>query len=352
MAYGPCLNPHCRSHGRPHPNCLCYSLGPGAETFADGGVVEGSCPEPSPHRPSCEYYVHGGAVEQSPEALEATQQFHANPELALDHSVLHTGLHYALTRTGKSKSQDPNRNHEDFRYNHDRGKKRLGALSAGMATGGQKHEVPNTEALSGLIADVNANPEKALEAGGNLGDSLPGHALAVSAKLATASQYLNSIKPKAQQAAPLDRPTEPSKIDEYNYQRQVQIVENPSVLYKHAQEGRLQPQDLKTLGTVYPQLVKAIQDKAFETLASHKAKEGKLTRKQREGLSYLLGQPLSYTQSPGAAQAIMQANAPQQPPAPAGKGSQKASSAELEQINKVNKLDETPLQARQMNRKS
>jgi hypothetical protein len=52
----PCLNPHCKSQGKPHPNCRCYG-------FAEGGKVESACAKKIKHEPKCEYYAEGGDVE-------------------------------------------------------------------------------------------------------------------------------------------------------------------------------------------------------------------------------------------------------------------------------------------------
>jgi hypothetical protein len=46
----PCRNPACKSNGRPHPNCRCYS-------FADGGEVKHVCGVNLGHYDDCEYYV-------------------------------------------------------------------------------------------------------------------------------------------------------------------------------------------------------------------------------------------------------------------------------------------------------
>ena len=68
----PCLNPHCKSHGKPHPNCRCYSGG----EFAKGGKVKSYCETKQPHKPGC-MYAQGGMTsddmgsEQTP--MEAAQ---------------------------------------------------------------------------------------------------------------------------------------------------------------------------------------------------------------------------------------------------------------------------------------
>jgi hypothetical protein len=59
--YGmPCLNPNCKSQGKPHPNCHCYG-------FAEGGDVEHFCAKGMPHKPDCQYFADGtqdGPIEE------------------------------------------------------------------------------------------------------------------------------------------------------------------------------------------------------------------------------------------------------------------------------------------------
>lgn len=59
-AHLPCLNPHCKSQGKPHPNCRCYTSG---EQFAGGGEVTRLryCARGEEHVESCEY-AKGGDV--------------------------------------------------------------------------------------------------------------------------------------------------------------------------------------------------------------------------------------------------------------------------------------------------
>lgn len=58
MSYAPCLNPNCKSHGQPHPNCRC------GEAMAEGGEVSPFCSSARPHSAGCEYYADGGQVDQ------------------------------------------------------------------------------------------------------------------------------------------------------------------------------------------------------------------------------------------------------------------------------------------------
>lgn len=56
MSFQPCLNPHCKSEGKPHPNCKCYS------GMAEGGHVKRYCSEAKEHLPGCQYFKDGGEV--------------------------------------------------------------------------------------------------------------------------------------------------------------------------------------------------------------------------------------------------------------------------------------------------
>lgn len=59
--YPPCLNPSCHSHGKPHPNCRCY-------TMSEGGIVGHFCDQDRMHKPDCEYFAEGGAVNFIPDS--------------------------------------------------------------------------------------------------------------------------------------------------------------------------------------------------------------------------------------------------------------------------------------------
>jgi hypothetical protein len=59
----PCLNPNCKSHGKPHPNCRCYG-------YAEGGEVRHFCSYKKPHQPNCEYHKNDNYVTEAPGGYE------------------------------------------------------------------------------------------------------------------------------------------------------------------------------------------------------------------------------------------------------------------------------------------
>ncbi len=396
----PCLNPNCKSKGRPHYGCLCYGGG-GEGDYAKGGKVCSA---------ECEVFADGGAV--SPH-----KDLSPNPATTLGHAALHHGLLGILKDVGHSKLSDPEKhgkvlekakqhlamnNHEkaaDVLHGHalagsigkDKLKHVLGSLSPALlsqdsspsalrssvdylhsaikghsALEGHAGDMldkgkmsvdqddASTEALKAHIDDLNANPSKMLEVGGDIGHYLPGHAAQIGALTATATQYLNSIKPKPQQATPLDDITPPSKGEMASYTRQVAIAQHPALILEHAKSGTILPQDIATVETIYPALMNSMRQKAGEALIDARTKSKDLSYKQKMGLSALLGQPLDFTQTPQAMQAIIHSAGPQQVQNQGKKqsGPKKATGTELKQINRVDEMAETPLEARQIHKKS
>lgn len=61
----PCLNPQCRSHGRPHPNCRCY--------MSEGGEVGLFCDSDKSHNDDCEYYMADGGGVFDPSTATPTE---------------------------------------------------------------------------------------------------------------------------------------------------------------------------------------------------------------------------------------------------------------------------------------
>lgn len=338
MAYQPCLNPNCKSRGKPHPNCKCY--------MATGGEVH-YCHHGMPHEPSCEYYADGGEVQDNMELI-------SNPDLAIDHAVASHGLHHLLTKTGQSKDTDESMGAEDFINHSRRGQKLVGSHLKNIFESDNK-DIKNGEIdnLKSHLEHIEQNPKEMLEIGGNLGSVMPNHAPILAAKAASAMNYLNSIKPLGAQRAPLDEITPPGDMKNNSYDRNLEIAQNPLSVISRIKDGTLQPNDLGTLDTIYPKLGQKIRLKAAETLASAKANKEPLSYKHRQSLSLLLGEPLDSTMNVQSMQAIMQANGSKTPPPSQQKNQpKKATGVELKQINQVNKLYETPLQERQIDKKS
>lgn len=324
QAYWPpyvCRNRSCKSFGSSHPNCECgaptnsnpshvtsvnpnkksWPSMPSREGYAHGGEVN-FCESEMPHVEGCEHFASGGEIESNHEFME-------RPSLAIDHAIAHEGLLHALTKTGHSKSENLNRPNEELLDSARRGRKEIASHASSHFD--SKHENPevsadHVKALRDHLDEIEKNPELLLNTGGNL--SLQDHAGALGAKAATVSSYLSSIKPKAQQAGPLDSVLPPDKMAESNYNRQLGIAEQPLSVLSHVKTGTIIPSDIQTLSTLYPELTKSLQEKLFSSMVDHKTSGKDIRYAHKFGLSHIFDSPLDYSMSQPGMAAIIKAN--------------------------------------------
>jgi hypothetical protein len=270
--------------------------------YDEGGEVH-HCESHQAHDPSCEHFADGGTI-------QANHDFENHPGLAIDHAIAHHGLLHALTKLGHSKSENPNKPSEDFHDHTQRGRKSLKHHAENHFN--PKHELPEAHkdeasALRAHLDSIRENPSQLLDTGGF--DDLPAHSAALGAKAATVSDYMDTIRPKQAKPGPLDPTVPPDKMAEQSYRRQLGIAERPLSILEKVRSGTILPSDLQTLNTLYPDLAQSIQKQAFEALVNAKTNGTKISRAHKQGLSFLLGQPLDATMTQPAMAAIMRANA-------------------------------------------
>lgn len=372
----PCQNVNCRSYGRPHPRCECggggaghavartasnlwskakgftstaaQNIGSQLEGYAEGGEVH-YCTHGMPHEEGCDHFADGGTVREN---LEFAQ----DPSLALDHAILANGLHHTLTKTGHSRSEDPGKIPSEFLSAVRRGKKSLEAHAKSALNPDAQPMKSNGDDVAALekhIEDLRTNPHLAENVGGELGNAFPNHHVQLAGKLAAVMNHFDSIRPKSAQGAPLDNVMPSSKKEMVNYRRQLEIAQNPALIYERAKHAVLQPSDLATIQNIYPKLHQAMVNKAGEAIVDHKSQGKDLSKNAKHGLSILMGQNLGFSQTPVAMQAIIQANAPSQPPTrkQLGGSQNKPTEKAVTESNKTAQLEATADQARQFSRK-
>lgn len=350
-----CRNPNCKSVGKSHPSCHC-----GAPSFsqqaknlehdAHGGAVGSHfCSERTPHSDECEHFASGGDVQEN-------HEFFNDPDVSLDHSIVNHGAHHLLTKTGHTRSEEPGRVMHDHLTHVKQGNRGLKNHSKNILETKKEHLIHSdpekVQALKAHLEDLQANPQKLLDVGGSMGDDLPNHAGLLGAKVASMMNHLDVIKPKIQQPNAMNEPIKPSKMDEAKYNRQLAVMQNPVIVYQGIKDGMLHPDDLQTIQSVYPKLFEKMQNGAMEAIIDAKAQGRAIPYKHRIGLGLLLGQPLDYTQSPAAAQAIIKANGVQQPQSQGKSSKSSTSAAVLKQMNKVDDMFATPTEKSQLDNKA
>ena len=319
-------------------------MGGGGEhiSFASGGrICFGS------HHKDCEFYAEGGEV-------ESNIAFQNDPGRSIDHVGAHKGLLHILTKLGHNgQSLNPHKYLADYKDMESHGYKDTKSAIGNFFSKEKKRIEPDKNSREKLklhLESIYENPEQLVNIGGNLGETMPVHAAFLGSRMAQATNYLSSLRPKTTQNAPLDVPQPKDKIAENKYNRALDLAENPHMILHHAKEGTIQPQDIQTVQTVYPALYQSMIEKSGEGLIDAKTQGQTLNRHQKQGLSRLMGQPLTTNQTPMAMQAILRANAPSQQ-TPQGKQPKKASGVELKQLNKTSEQSALPNQKRQLDQK-
>jgi hypothetical protein len=317
----PCKNPNCKSHGKPHPNCRCYGEG-----LAKGGEVKSFCSEGKAHRRECKYFKDGGEVNP----LDIQQ--HADPSEAVSHYLAHEGLHGLL----KMKSENPLKDLDRYNSAVKRGGKSFDVRIKSLFEGGKsetedhsKHQkfIDDWISRGGITEDIseelhkqNAAPQafadggdvkesKGIEHHDLIASSYPEHNMLLHTARGRTSGYLNGLKPRGDRPklAFDDHPDD--RKQKKSYDRALHIAAHPLGVLDKIHKGTIEPEHLEHLKGLYPELHDTLQKKLTKRIIEAQLNGEKPSQKVRQGLSLLLGTPLSGELSPQnimAAQAVFQ----------------------------------------------
>lgn len=215
-------------------------------------------------------------------------------------------------------------------------------------------QVPNAKQLLKLdkmVSEAQEHPDNVMQAQGNnhVGHYLPDHQAAMSQSSIRALTYLQSLKPQPHQPSPLDRPIEPSKIEEARYQSALKIAQSPSIILDKVKHGTIQMTDMQDIKAMYPELYTKMAQELSNSMISRHADEEPIPYKTKLGISLFVGQALDSSMQPAnimAAQPI-----PQQSPQPQSGG--KASKGSPSKVSSKNaKSYQTTSQAAESDRAS
>lgn len=164
---------------------------------------------------------------------------------------------------------------------------------------------------------------------------------------ARASNYLNTLRPSkhAPKAAFDDEPDDSRQKKAYN--KALDVAASPLSVLDAIRKGTIEPDHIKHLGSMFPEVLSLMQKKATERVIKSQLEGKKPNSTVRQGLSLLLGTPLSASLKPqniAAAQAVFAQKNERQPqgsaPAPRAKSKPQA-------LNKSDRAFLTDDQARQ-----
>lgn len=190
------------------------------------------------------------------------------------------------------------------------------------------------------------NPEPLTSIGGSTSHYLPNHGLALAKTAMNAVNYLNSQRPSAPKVSPLDSKSKVNPMEKTLWDRTLDIANQPLTILNHIKQGTIQPGDVKTISTLYPDLYNKISQKLITQISGRDENSDTIPYKTKMGMSIFLGKAMDSTMLPEsiiAAQPAQMQNAQVAQQPQRRRGSNEYSAKTME---KVIQSAQTPTQAR------
>ena len=151
-------------------------------------------------------------------------------------------------------------------------------------------EIPMEEPLyaeGGEVSMPTAQPEN------GVARFLPEHNIMLNAAKSRIVNYLSNLQPQKNnpKLAFDDEQTDPEK--EKNYNKAINIANHPLNILSHVKNGTIDPDQISHLNAMHPEIGNILQKKITEKITDQQLKGEKPPYHIRQGLSLLLGTPLS-----------------------------------------------------------
>lgn len=152
--------------------------------------------------------------------------------------------------------------------------------------------------LNDAVVKMQTDPSFMSKVGGDVGHYLPVHSTALAQTAANTLSFLNSQRPDTQPKMPLDSklPPEPGKVANYN--RMLDIANNPLSIMPKIASGSITAPEILAMKTMYPGLYNSTVSHLLNEMNTHLSKGDAVPYRTKMGLSLFAGQPLDSTMTP------------------------------------------------------
>lgn len=327
--------------------------------MAEGGDVSSFCSEPRTHDEKCKYATKISDV------INKLSEPKPDPNHVVNGYVANKGLAGLLKLTSNDNidnyASSSSRGHKDI-DNHINSVFSDGEMPTVKDVSKTKDFIHDWISKGGITNDLQKEmykqhePEMFAEGGKvekreslhnpDLALMHPEQNMLIQATKGSASNYLNSLRPENNQPK-LAFDTEPDQSHkEKSYQRALHIANEPLSVLREIKKGTIEPEHLKHLNAIFPDLNQSIQKKITEKITEKQLNGEKPNHIIRQGLSLMLGTPLSGELNP---QNIIAAQATfQQPSSPnTGQTSQQPSTKNKKSTSSLTKSDQAYLTGNQ-----
>lgn len=207
-----------------------------------------------------------------------------------------------------------------------------------------KDFIPNTQdigRLEKMLEKMRANSTPMQSVANDVHQYMPEHGINLSKTAMQAVNYLNSLAPSTGLASPLDSKTVINPVQQAVYRNALHIAEQPLVVMDKIGHGRLVPQDIVTLQTIYPDLYNRMTSTLTNDLTNAISEGKHIPYNARMSLSMLLAVPLDSTLTPQSINNAQPKNAQQQQP------QQNQQSAPKKTTSALNKMSQNAMTSNQ-----
>lgn len=199
------------------------------------------------------------------------------------------------------------------------------------------------EKLDNRLQELQKDPSAMMVVGGKTGHYMPEHSQAIGETSMSAVNYLNSIRPHTEKNNPLDGDQTVNAFKKSNFDKALDIAEQPLVVMKDLQSGRITPQTIQHLTNLYPALYAKLKDQVSQQLMDTVSKGESIPYKTRLGLTLFLGNPMDSTMSQQGLMSIQSIYHKEQQPQQGM--SKPPSQGSMKEVGKIPKMYQTQLQA-------
>lgn len=201
------------------------------------------------------------------------------------------------------------------------------------------------EKLAQHIKQYQVNPE-AVTAVPSPDHYLPAHTVALGSTIHAISTLLNTIDPNQGPKAPLDRKPQLNSTQKAQYDRILDIAQQPLTVLKDIKDGSVTSHDVLTLKCIYPELYDTLKSKLMSEVVDMTSKEEAIPFSKVMALSVFMQTPLESSLMPIAI--AMAQPAPEMPPqAPNSPSGKSLATNKGNGMLKGAKSYQTPIQASQ-----
>lgn len=205
--------------------------------------------------------------------------------------------------------------------------------------------------LKKILKDVRNDPKMVTNNIQNMQHYLPAHGDNALQVAVNANKLLDAARPNVNKQSPLDSDIPPSPMQEAEYNRVLDVAQQPLLVLQKIKDGTILPHDIQIVQSLYPALYQRMAQKMTSEIADSVQKGQIIPYKTRLGISLFLAQPMDSTMHP---QSIMSAQGQPTPVSSPTQPMQKHSEPKhsTNSLSKFSNSFKTPSQTREAARQA